>query len=80
MQDGRFLRRKAYPLLWDARANNVMVATTSATVLDRVLNVFKGTFGIGLPSRRRPEGRNRAARPDSGRYPAVGLHSRQWCG
>src|SRR5262249_58490130 len=29
-QDGRFLRRRAYPLLWDAQSNELLAATTSA--------------------------------------------------
>jgi hypothetical protein len=62
-QDERYLRRKAYPLLWDARANHLLVGTTSATVLDRVLNVFKDTFGSGLTLL------------DAGRMAESGLHA-----
>src|ERR1022692_1422337 len=29
-KDGRFTRRKAYPLLWDRQANQVLIGTTSA--------------------------------------------------
>jgi hypothetical protein len=47
-KDGRYLRRKAYPMLWDGRANTLLVGTTSATVIDRLQNVFKDTFGYGL--------------------------------
>jgi hypothetical protein len=44
-KDGRFLKRKAYPLLWDARANELLVGTTAATVLDRLHTLFQHTFG-----------------------------------
>src|SRR5271165_2316528 len=47
-KDGRFLRRKAYPVLWDGPSNRLFAGTTSATVLDRLQNLFKGTFGCGL--------------------------------
>jgi hypothetical protein len=44
-RDGRFLRRKAYPLLWDARSNELLVGTTSEGVLDRLHTLFEQTFG-----------------------------------
>jgi hypothetical protein len=47
-KDGRYLRRKAYPVLWDGPSNCLLVGTTSATVLDRLQNHFKETFGCGL--------------------------------
>lgn len=47
-QDGRFLRRKAFPLLWDGLANHLLVGTTSAAGLDHVQQLFKATFGSGL--------------------------------
>jgi hypothetical protein len=43
--DGRFLRRKAYPLLWDAQSNELLVGTTAVTVLDRLHTLFQQTFG-----------------------------------
>lgn len=46
--DGRYLRRKAYPVLWDHQANQVLVGTTSASVLDRLHQLFQDTFGCGL--------------------------------
>jgi hypothetical protein len=46
-QDGRFTRRKAYPLLWDGQANQVLVDTTAPGVLDRLQALFKDTFGHG---------------------------------
>jgi hypothetical protein len=47
-RDGRFLRRKAYPLLWDALSNELLVGTTSVTVLDRLHTLFEHTFGVGF--------------------------------
>src|SRR5947209_4220313 len=35
-KDGRFLKRKAYPLLWDARSNELLVGTTALTAVDRL--------------------------------------------
>jgi hypothetical protein len=32
----RFLRRKAYPVLWDGPSNHLFAGTTSTTVLDRL--------------------------------------------
>ena len=43
--DGRFLRRKAYPLLWDAPSNELLVGTTAITVVDRLHTLFQQTFG-----------------------------------
>src|SRR5207302_8950363 len=43
--DGRYLRRKAVPLLWDAPAQEILVGTTSVTALDRLYTLFKQTFG-----------------------------------
>jgi hypothetical protein len=47
-QDGRYTRRKAYPILWDRLANQVLVGTTSASVLDHVHRLFQETFGAAL--------------------------------
>lgn len=44
-RDGRFLRRKAYPVLWDCQANELLVGTTSASVLDQLHPLFERTFG-----------------------------------
>ena len=46
--DGRFLRRKAYPVLWDAPSNELLVGTTSATAMDRLHLLFEQTFGCGF--------------------------------
>lgn len=47
-QDGRFIRRKAYPIMWDAISNEVMLGATGAAVLDRFLPLFQQTFGHDL--------------------------------
>jgi hypothetical protein len=46
--DGRFLRRKAYPLLWDAPSNELLVGGASAAILDRLHSLFVHTFGRGF--------------------------------
>jgi hypothetical protein len=47
-RDGRFLKRKIYPVLWDALSNELLVGTTSATALDRLHGLFEDTFGQGF--------------------------------
>jgi hypothetical protein len=47
-RDGRFVRRKVYPILWDAQSNELLVGTTSVTALDRLHSVFEQTFGHGF--------------------------------
>jgi hypothetical protein len=47
-RDGRFTRRKAYPLLWDSQANQILMGTTAAGALDHPQRLFKETFGCGL--------------------------------
>jgi hypothetical protein len=47
-KDGRFLKRRATSILWDSLSNELLVATTSATVLDRLHVLFKSTFDRGL--------------------------------
>ncbi len=42
--DGRYLRRKAVPVLWDAPSNELLVGTTSVTALDRLHALFHETF------------------------------------
>jgi hypothetical protein len=46
--DGRYLRRKAYPILWDAQSRELLFGSTSVTVLDRLHTLFKQTFGFGF--------------------------------
>lgn len=43
-KDGRFLRRKAIPMLWDAPSNELLVGTTSITAIDRLITLFQDTF------------------------------------
>jgi hypothetical protein len=47
-RDGRFLRRKAYPVLWDAQLNELLVGTTAVTAVDRLHTLFEHTFGCGF--------------------------------
>jgi hypothetical protein len=46
--DGRYLRRRAYPVLWDALSNEVLAGTTSAGAIDRLHGLFRTTFGRDL--------------------------------
>jgi hypothetical protein len=47
-RDGRYLRRKAYPILYDRPSNTLLVGATSGSVLDHVQKLFKDTFGGSL--------------------------------
>lgn len=47
-KDGRFLRRKAFPILWDSQSNQVLLGTTSASALDHGHRLFQETFGCSL--------------------------------
>jgi hypothetical protein len=49
-RDGRFTQRKATPILWDALSNELLVASTSATLLDRLHPLFQETFERGFES------------------------------
>jgi hypothetical protein len=46
--DGRYLKRKAFPILWDAKSNELLVGTTSWTVVERLHTLFEHTFGVGF--------------------------------
>lgn len=46
--DGRYRKRKHYPVLWDGQTNTLYAGTTSAAVLDRILALFRDTFDRGL--------------------------------
>lgn len=48
LQDGRYLRRKAFPVLWDSLSGELLVGTTSMAVIDRLLGLFQHTFSHGL--------------------------------
>ncbi len=47
-RDGRFLKRKTYPVLWDALSNELLLGATSLSVLDRLSLLFQQTFGVGF--------------------------------
>ncbi len=47
-RDGRFLKRKAYPVLWDSPSNELLLGTTSASAVDRCHTLFQQTFGQGF--------------------------------
>lgn len=47
-KDGRYVRRKAIPILWDALSNELLVGTTSVTQFDRLTALFKQTFERNL--------------------------------
>jgi hypothetical protein len=47
-KDGRYLKRKAYPVLWDAQSNELLVGTTSPSVIERLHALFEHTFGEGF--------------------------------
>lgn len=49
-RDGRFLHRKAHPLLWDSQSNELLVGTTAVTAVDRLLTLFQQTFNRGFES------------------------------
>lgn len=42
--DGRFRRRKHYPVVWDGQSGLLYAGTTSAAVIDRLLTLFRATF------------------------------------
>jgi hypothetical protein len=46
--DGRYLRRKSFPILWDGLSNELLVGTTSTTVVDRLHTLFQNTFDRGF--------------------------------
>ena len=43
-KDGRYLRRKSIPILWDAPSGELLFGTTSVTALDRLITLFQQTF------------------------------------
>ena len=47
-KDGRFLKRRATSILWDSLSNELLVATSSSAVLDRLHVLFKQTFERNL--------------------------------
>jgi hypothetical protein len=70
-KDGRYLRRKAIPVMWDAPSNELLVGTTSAAALDRLVTLFHHTFerkfdllGAGKQAFAQAEATNRARAVD----------------
>lgn len=47
-RDGRFLRRKAFPMLWDRGSGELLAGTTSPTALDSLHTLFQQTFERSL--------------------------------
>jgi len=43
-RDGRYLKRKLVPVLWDARSNELLAGTTSSTALEQLHGLFERTF------------------------------------
>lgn len=44
-KDGRFTKRKAIEVVWDLKSNELLFGTTSVTNIERLLILFKSTFG-----------------------------------
>jgi hypothetical protein len=47
-KDGRFVKRKLIPVLWDAKSNELLVGTTSAAAIEQLHSLFERSFGIGF--------------------------------
>lgn len=47
-RDGRYLKRKAFEILWDGPSSEVLVASTSLAAVDRLLTLFQQTFHHGF--------------------------------
>lgn len=47
-KDGRYLKRKAIEVVWDRLSNELYFGTTSMTDVDRLMSLFKNTFGFGI--------------------------------
>ncbi len=47
-KDGRFIKRRMYPVLWDSQTNELLVGTTAVTVIDRIHTLFQQTFGHAI--------------------------------
>lgn len=46
--DGRFIRRKQIPVMWDAKSNELLLGSTSASVIDQLYSLFELSFGMGF--------------------------------
>ena len=47
-KDGRYTRRKTVEVVWDRKSNELLFGTTSVSQIDRLLVLFKQTFGHGF--------------------------------
>src|SRR3954470_23101187 len=47
-KDGRYLKRKTVEVVWDLKSNELLFGTTSVSQIDRLLVLFKQTFGHGF--------------------------------
>jgi hypothetical protein len=47
-RDGRYLKRKTVEVVWDLKSNELLFGTTSVSQIDRLLVLFKQTFGHGF--------------------------------
>ncbi len=47
-KDGRFLRRKAIPVLWDSQSNELLFGSASVSSVDRLHSLFKQSFDRNL--------------------------------
>jgi hypothetical protein len=47
-KDGRFLKRKSFPTLWDARSNELLFGAASTSMFDRLRLLFEHSFGQRL--------------------------------
>lgn len=46
--DGRYLKRKAIPVLWDTISGEILFGTTSVTAIEHFLGLFQQTFEVGF--------------------------------
>jgi hypothetical protein len=46
--DGRYLKRKAYPLLWDCLTHELLIGSTAASAIDYAHTLFQQTFGMSF--------------------------------
>jgi hypothetical protein len=47
-KDGRYTKRTTVEVVWDLKSNELLFATTSVSQIDRLLVLFKQTFGHGF--------------------------------
>src|SRR5262245_28447610 len=47
-KDGRYRKRKCYPVLWDRLSNEVLFGATSINQIDRLCTHFEKTYGMEL--------------------------------